>query len=101
MSHWQLKIYANIKPLLELLKDHLKSGAVLQMDETPMEVMREAGRANTCSSYMWFALGGPPGQKVLWYEYHQSRASKNIIPILEGFQGYRITMGQNGEFGPL
>jgi transposase len=93
MSNWQMKIYEKIKPLLKLLKEQLKTGEVLQIDETPMEVMREAGRENTGNSYMWFTLGGPPGQKVMWYEYHPSRASKSIIPILEGFHGYLQTDG--------
>jgi hypothetical protein len=61
----------------------VKLGAILQMDKTPMQVMREAGRENISNSYMWFTLGGPSAEKVLWYEYHQSRASKHVIPILE------------------
>jgi transposase len=93
MSNWQIKIYEKIKPLLKLLKEHLKAGAVLQMDETPMEVMREAGRENASNSYMWFTLGGPPGQKVMWYEYHPSRASESVMPILEEFHGYLQTDG--------
>jgi transposase len=93
MSNWQIKIHEKIKPLLKLLKEHLKRGAVLQIDETPMEVMREAGRENTSKSYMWFTLGGPPGQKVMWYAYHPSHASESIIPILEGFHGCLQTDG--------
>jgi transposase len=36
MSNWQMKVGKRLEPLLEKLKAHVKSGAVMQMDETPM-----------------------------------------------------------------
>jgi transposase len=36
MSNWQVKAGKPLEPLIEKLKDHVKSGEVLQMDETPM-----------------------------------------------------------------
>jgi transposase len=65
----------------------------MQMDETPMEVMREPGRKNTSKSYMWLARGGPPDKPALFYEYHETRASDNVDSFLEGFKGYLQTDG--------
>jgi transposase len=88
MSNWQLKIHEKIKPLIQLLKEELKKGKVMGMDETTVQVMNENGRDNRQLSYMWLARGGPPGKPVSIYEYHESRASENVLPFLEGFSGY-------------
>jgi transposase len=81
-------VHEKIKPLLKLLKEELKQGEVMGMDETPVQVMNEDGRDNRQLSYMWLARGGPPGKPVSIYEYHESRASENVLPFLEGFSGY-------------
>ncbi|GHV72931.1 hypothetical protein AGMMS49940_02330 [Spirochaetia bacterium] len=36
MSNWQMKTGNRLEPLIEKLKAHVKSGSVMQMDETPM-----------------------------------------------------------------
>jgi transposase len=42
---------------------------------------------------MWLARGGPPDKPALFYEYHETRASENVISFLEGFKGYLQTDG--------
>jgi transposase len=93
MSNWQQGVCKKLQPLLAELKAHIKTGKVVQMDETTMQVMDEAGRGNKQKSYMWLARGGPPERKAVWYEYHESRASKHIIEILRGYSGYLQTDG--------
>jgi transposase len=93
MSNWQMGVCKKLSPLLGLLKAHLKTGNVVQMDETTMQVMDEPGRENKKKSYMWLARGGPPDKKAVWYEYHESRASKHIVEILTGYSGYLQTDG--------
>jgi hypothetical protein len=77
-----------LQPLLDLIKAHLRSGNVAQMDETTMTVQDESGRANSRKSYMWLVRGGPPGQPALWYEYCETREQRHIEEILGGFSGY-------------
>ena len=96
MSNWQQQVYHNLSPLFVLLKETVKSGPVIQMDETVVQVMREAGRDYTDKSYMWLARGGPPEQKVVWYEYHETRAGYNAKQFLEGYSGYLQTDGYQG-----
>jgi transposase len=88
MANWQQKVCEILQPLLRLIKEHLRSGNVVQMDETTMAVMDEPGRANSQKSYMWLARGGPPGKPAMWYEYCQTREKKHIVDILGGFAGY-------------
>ncbi|MDR0475859.1 MAG: IS66 family transposase [Treponema sp.] len=96
MSNWQQKAYQNLAPLFGFLKESLKSGPVIQMDETTVQVMGEEDRKDTQKSYMWLARGGLPGKKVLWYEYHETRASHNAKKFLEGYKGYLQTDGYEG-----
>ncbi|GHV81203.1 hypothetical protein AGMMS49944_29940 [Spirochaetia bacterium] len=44
MSNWQMKTGKRLEPLIEKLKTHVKSGSVMQMDETPM--MRTFGSSD-------------------------------------------------------
>jgi transposase len=88
MANWQQRVCEKLQPLLGLIKEHIRSGNVVQMDETTMAVMNEAGRENRQTSYMWLARGGPPGKPALWYEYGETREKKHIGEILGGFCGY-------------
>jgi transposase len=93
MSNWQQKSCGKVEPLLELLKGHITSGNVVQMDETEMLVMDEPGKTNKQKSYMWLARGGPPGKKGVGYEYKASREAKHLVEILKGYRGYVQTDG--------
>ena len=96
MSNWQQKAYKVLAPIFVLLKETVKSGPVLQMDETTVQVIGEEGRLDTQKSYMWLARGGPPGKTVLWYEYHESRAALHAKTFLQGYSGYVQTDGYDG-----
>jgi transposase len=96
MSNWQQQVYAKLGPLFQLMKNNLKAGPVMQMDETTVQVMNEPGRDDTQKSYMWLARGGPKGRPVVIYEYRATRAASNIEDFLDGFSGYLQTDGYEG-----
>ena len=96
MSNWQQQVYQNLEPLFAVLKKTVTSGPVVQMDETTVQVIGEEGRSDTQKSYMWLARGGPEGKKVVWYEYHRTRAAYNAREFLEGYSGYLQTDGYEG-----
>jgi len=96
MSNWQQQVYKRITPLLTLLKDIVRNGPVLQMDETTVQVIGEEGRDDKLKSRMWLARGGPPGTRILWYEYHPTRAAYHAKEFLEGYSGHLQTDGYNG-----
>ena len=96
MSNWQQHVYQKLIPLLRLMKETVKSGPVIQMDETTVQVMGEEGRLDTQKSYMWLARGGPPGKTVAWYEYHQTRGAKHAKEFLCGYSGFLQTDGYEG-----
>jgi transposase len=100
MSNWQRQGYDRIKPLMELMNEALKSGPVMQMDETEVQVMGEMTgkekRDDILKSRMWLARGGPPGKPVVIYQYRQTRAASHAKEILGGFSGYLQTDGYPG-----
>ncbi|HQC27584.1 MAG TPA: IS66 family transposase [Treponemataceae bacterium] len=93
MCNWQIKAMHALEPLFVLLKKQMKNGSVLNMDETTVQVMNEAGRSDTQKSYMWLCTGGSEGKKVFWYEYKPTRAASHIHSFLENFSGYLQTDG--------
>jgi transposase len=93
MSNWTIAAYERVKPLIKLMRSQLLSGPLIQMDETPVQVMGEPGRSNTAKSYMWLARGGPPEAPVTLYSYRESRAGKHPREFLEGYEGYLQTDG--------
>ena len=96
MANWQQNIYNFLTPLFSLLKDIIKTGPVIRMDETTSQVMGEEDRKDTQKSYIWLLKGGPPDKAIVLYEYRETRSAKNAIELLEGFSGYLQTDGYEG-----
>ncbi|POR00344.1 hypothetical protein AU468_09730 [Alkalispirochaeta sphaeroplastigenens] len=46
MSNWTIKVAGKLQPLIDRFADLIRSGPLIQSDETPMLVMNEPGRAN-------------------------------------------------------
>ena len=65
MCGWAIKAAEQCQPVLELLHQQLLSGPLVNIDETPVQVLKEPGRSNTSKSYMWVFKGGPPDKPVL------------------------------------
>ena len=65
LAQWMMDLGALTTPLTNLLQDHLLSGPLIQMDETPVQVLNEDGRPATTQSYMWVRRGGPPEKPII------------------------------------
>lgn len=58
MASWVIKIAESCEALLDLLRAEIRSGPLIQIDETPVQVLKEPGRPATTKSYMWLFRGG-------------------------------------------
>lgn len=96
LSNWVLQVAAACYLLGELLKEELRSGPVINMDETPVQVLKEPGRANTTRSYMWVCRGGPPERPIVIFKYSPTREARVAKEILGRYQGYLQTDGYSG-----
>ena len=96
MCGWAVKAAEQCQPVMELLHRQLLSGPLVNIDETPVQVLKEPGRSNTSKSYMWVFRGGPPDKPVLIYQYHPTRSGRVPNEFLKNYQGYIQTDGYNG-----
>jgi transposase len=96
MANWAIQVSERCRPLMELLRNEILSGPLVNIDETPVQVLKEPGRANTTKSYMWVFRGGPPDKPALVYRYHPSRSGQVPKDYLNGYQGYVQTDGYSG-----
>ena len=96
MSGWALRAADACEPLIGLLHEQIRSGPLINMDETTVQVLKEPGRANTAKSYMWVARGGPPGKSVVLFHYDPGRSGQVARELVGGFQGYLQTDGYIG-----
>ena len=79
-------------PILDALKAAIDAETVLHADETPVQVLREAGRSNEAKSYMWVLSTGPHTQRpVRYFEYAPSRSQAVPERLLLGYRGYLVT----------
>ncbi len=93
MADWMITASQACAPLTKALESRLRSGPLLQLDETTVQVMDEPGRANTSLSYMWVARGGAPEAPVILYHYAASRGTEVAKEMLGDFHGYLQTDG--------
>jgi transposase len=96
MCRWAVEVGRRCESLIELMHREVRAGPVIQMDETPVQVMKEPGRPNTSKSYVWVIRGGPPEHPVLLYKYHPTRSARVPLAYLEGYRGYLQTDGYAG-----
>jgi len=95
MSYWAIQVYDKYKILQELMKEDIRGGPLIGMDETTVQVMNEEGRENTAKSYMWVARGGKKEKPVLLYNYFPYRNGKFVKDFLKGYAGYVQSDGYN------
>jgi transposase len=93
LARWVIAAANVLQPVHNLLRDVLFDGRILHMDETTLQVLKEAGRPATSKSYMWVQTGGPPDRPVVIYDYNPSRGGHVPTELLTGFQGFLMTDG--------
>ncbi|MCP4570554.1 MAG: IS66 family transposase, partial [FCB group bacterium] len=96
LCNWAVKVADKTEPIISLLHDEILSGPLINIDETPVQVLKEPGRSNTSKSYMWVYRGGNPDQPALIYQYHPTRSGQVPLSFLNKYKGYVQTDGYSG-----
>jgi transposase len=96
LANWMIKSGMLIQPLINLMRDQMLEYDIIQMDETPVQVLKEPDKRAQSKSYIWLQRGGPPAQPVILYDYDPGRSSQVPKRLLEGFKGYLQTDGYDG-----
>jgi transposase len=75
-----------IVPLINLMNETLLQAAFLHMDETYLKVLK-SDKAVDSTHYMVVRAGGPPGQRIILYNYEPSRTAEALKRLLIGPDG--------------
>jgi len=76
MAALMIQLQQPLAPVARAIQGLLQQGRVVHIDETPLQVLKEPGRAAEQKSYMWVFRGGPPEAPVVWYRYAPSRSGE-------------------------
>lgn len=97
MCNWAMQAAAACQPLLNLLQDTIVESSYVNIDETPVQVLKEPGRDPTQKSYMWLFRRGDPDKPVLIYQYHPTRGGEVVRDFLgTDYRGVVQTDGYSG-----
>lgn len=96
LANWMIQAAERCRPVIDLLHQEIRSGPLINIDESPLQVLKEPGRSNTAKSFMWVFCGGPPTRPVVLYQYHPTRSGQAALGLLDGYQGYVQSDGYRG-----
>ena len=96
MCSWAQKVAQRCEILLMILKKEILSGPLINIDETPVQVLKEPGRTSQSKSYMWIFRGGTQERPGILFEYHPTRAGDVAAVFLKGYKGVVQTDGYAG-----
>jgi transposase len=85
-----------VVPLINLLGEELLAAAFMHIDETPLQVLR-SNKAVGSDHYIVVRAGGPPGRRIILYDYIASRTTAALKQLFVGpdgaYQGKFISDG--------
>ena len=88
MANWVIRLASELQPLINLSREYQLSYDYVQMDETPVQVLKEKNKSPQSTKWMWVSKGGPPDKPVILFDYDPSRSAEVPARLLEGFEGY-------------
>jgi transposase len=83
---WVNNTGKKIVPLINLMNETLLQASFLHMDETYLQVLK-SDKAVDSTHYMVVRAGGPPGQRIILYNYEPSRTADALKRLLIGPDG--------------
>jgi transposase len=85
-----------VVPLINLMGEELLSAAFMHIDETPLQILR-SDKAVGADHYIVVRAGGPPGRRIILYDYIASRTTAALQQLFVGpdgaYQGKFISDG--------
>ncbi len=96
LANWMIRSSELLQPLINLLRDQLLASPVIHCDETVVKVLKEPDKPASSQSYMWVQVAGPPQQRIVLFDYDQSRSGQVPLRLLSGYEGYLQTDGYEG-----
>lgn len=93
MAGWQIQLGGiHVVPIINLMKDLLLEAPLIHCDETRLQVLK-SDKAPTAHHWMWVRAAGPPGRRIILFDYDASRGGAVPLRLLQGYQGILLTDG--------
>ena len=87
LGGWMNKVGGDeVVPLIELMHEELLAAPLVQMDETPLQVLKSE-KSPSADHYMMVRTGGPPGRRLVLFNYEPSRNVEAVKRLLKGPAG--------------
>lgn len=96
MAHWMIRSMAMAQPILNLMQDDLLQGNYTQMDETPVQVLKEPGKKAQTKSYMWLRASPNKNKRIILFDYDPTRSGSVAQRLMEEFKGRLQCDGYDG-----
>jgi hypothetical protein len=90
-ANWMIKGTQLLQPMYNLLNDQLLSSGYIHMDEAPVQVLNEPGKAAESKSYMWVWRTGDVDRPIVLFDYDTRRSGDVVTLLLGDYQGYLQT----------
>jgi len=85
-----------VVPVINLIRDALFTAPFMHIDETPLQILR-SDKAVGSDHYIVVRAGGPPGQRIILYDYLASRTTQGLKQFFIGpdgpYQGKLVSDG--------
>jgi len=93
MAGWMIRLGAtHVVPIINLLVERLLEAALIHCDETRLQVLNSS-KAPAADHWMWVRAAGPPGRRIILFDYDPSRGGAVPRRLLEGYRGILLTDG--------
>jgi transposase len=93
MAGWMIRLGAtHVVPIINLLADHLLEAPLIHCDETRLQVLH-SDKAPTADHWIWVRAAGPPGRRIILFDYDPSRGGAVPRRLMEGYRGILLTDG--------
>lgn len=88
MARWLIDLVEPLRPMYNLLKDHIIEYDIASCDATSLQVLNEPGRSAQVKSDIYCMMGGPPDRSAVLYDYNANSHKEFISNWFNGFKGY-------------
>src|ERR1035441_4852149 len=85
-----------VVPLIHLMNEVMLTEPFIHCDETPLQVLKSE-KAPSSEHYMWVRAAGPPGRRIILFNYAPTRNTDALMQLLTGPDGpYRGKLVSDG-----
>jgi transposase len=93
MAGWMIKLgTTQIVPIINLLNECVLQAPLIHCDETHVQVLK-SDKAPTSDHWMWVRAAGPPGRRIILFDYDASRSGAVPLRLFQDYQGIALTDG--------